>query len=109
MVMEAPGGVLHAAAMAMEGRLYLSVSGLHSELGHGYEAGTAPRAARFGHLAPGMAAKHGIHAAVCLQEEDDLRWLAQRSGYAVQALWTSPFGNLKAVLTSCCTHGHKGA
>ena len=77
------------------GRLYISASGLGSELGMGYEkTGTAPEA-RFGPLAQGMASKHGILAPVCLYTRDDLIAQCSTAGLHVISAQESAFGNIK--------------
>lgn len=77
---------------------YLSASGLHSELGTGYAAKDAQLHERFAPLAPEMAEKHGIHHPVCLYSEQDMHVLGTTAGYRVERIFTSPFGNVKAIL-----------
>lgn len=83
-------------ALLPEGTLYLSASGLGSELGQQYD-GAAHIAERFAPLWPPMANKHGIHGRVCLYEEHDMRALLEASGLRVEKLYASPFGNLKCI------------
>ncbi len=79
------------------GRLFLSASGLTSELGRGYPHGDRPVAARFAPLARAMAERHAIHAPVCLYEALDLVDLLHAAGFGIAEVFRSPFGNVKAV------------
>lgn len=90
------------STMARGGKLFLSASGMASELSEGYEAGRGSIHRRFGPLAPAMAEKHGIRASVCLYSKGELVDLMLRAGLVVEDAWLSPFGNAKAV-------GRKGA
>jgi hypothetical protein len=83
-------------ALAESGRLFVSASGLGSELGEGYAEGGVEVGERFGPLAPALANKHEIHEPVCLYTPDDMRRLAAESGFAAADVWTSAFGNVKA-------------
>lgn len=78
-------------------RLFVSVSGLPSELRHGYAHADLPVAERFAPLGAEMAARHGIGSSVCLYEAQDLVDLLHEAGYGVQDVGVSPFGNIKAV------------
>lgn len=83
-------------ALLPGGRLYISASGLRSELGQNYH-GAVNVAERFATLWPPMANKHGIHDKVCLYEEHDMRALLAAGGMHAEKLYASPFGNLKTV------------
>jgi SAM-dependent methyltransferase len=85
--------------MRPDGRLFLSASGLDSELGEGYAAARVPVADRFGPLAPAMADKHGIHEPVCLYAPQELESLAEAAGFVCEEVSTSVFGNVKGVFT----------
>jgi hypothetical protein len=80
-------------------RLYLSASGLDSELGNGYTHRSSSLAARFYCLATEMADKHGIIAPVCLYRLEDLKGLCGEAGYSVVEAGLSAFGNIKVVAT----------
>ena len=86
-----------AALMAPDGRLYLSASGLDSELGLGYEAGKRDVKHRFGLLSPGMIQRHHIAEPVCLYRPEEFSALLGRAGLRVRRLWRSRFGNVKAI------------
>ena len=79
------------------GRLFLSASGLTSELGRGYPHGGRPVAERFAPLAPDMAERHDIRAPVCLYEPLDLVDLLHAADFGIAEVFQSPFGNVKAV------------
>lgn len=79
------------------GRMFLSASGLDSELGDGYPAKEIHVGRRFAQLSPEMAEKHAILAPVCLYHSDELSDLATRAGWVVEKVFTSPFGNVKLV------------
>lgn len=83
--------------MRPTGRLYLSASGLDSELGIGYEHADTPIHDRFAPLSPQMAAKHGIEAPVCLYRQAELEELCRKSGLRVLLAQESEFGNIKIV------------
>ena len=87
---------LFRQALLPGGTLYLSASGLRSELGQQYD-GAARIAERFAALWPPMANKHGIHDRVCLYDEHDMRALLDAGGMRIAKLYASPFGNLKCI------------
>lgn len=84
-------------ALTPEGRLYISASGLHSELGNGYPASHVPVAQRYAPLADEMVSKHAIHGPVCLHSVADLAALLETAGMRVEQIFASAFGNIKAV------------
>lgn len=86
-----------ASLMPSGGRLYLSASGLLSELGNRYEHKSLPVTERFAMLAPDMADKHGILAPVCLYQISELIELCETAGLRVLAAQESSFGNIKVV------------
>jgi SAM-dependent methyltransferase len=83
--------------LAPDGRLYLSASGINSELGDGYAGCNAFLEDRYAELAPAMRGKHGIHGPVCLYSENDLAQLLINGGFAPETIFSSKFGNIKAV------------
>jgi SAM-dependent methyltransferase len=87
---------LFKSALSPDGKLYLSASGLRSELGRNYD-GASARADRFSELWQPMANKHGIHGKVCLYEEEDMRALLEASGMGAETVYSSPFGNIKSI------------
>jgi SAM-dependent methyltransferase len=87
---------LFKSALFPDGKLYLSASGLGSELGRNYNGANA-RSDRFSELWQPMANKHGIHGKVCLYEEEDMKALLEASGMDAETVYASPFGNIKSI------------
>lgn len=83
--------------MKIGGKLFISILGLHSELGESYPGGEQSIYERFGTLSPAMARKYGIDAPVCLYSERDLFLLLLESGASVLRTMTSTWGNVKGV------------
>jgi len=80
-----------------DARLYLSASGLDTELGNGYSDKPKCIEERFSAPAPVMAEKHGILEPVCLYQSGDLEQPALSAGYAPLSVWQSDFGNIKGI------------
>ncbi|HEV3090064.1 MAG TPA: class I SAM-dependent methyltransferase [Candidatus Cybelea sp.] len=78
------------------GRAFLSVSGLASELGGGYDGDHAVER-RFAHLGEPMARLHRITTEVCLYLPDEFADLGKRAGLQPVRIWQSAFGNVKGV------------
>jgi hypothetical protein len=78
-------------------RLFISASGLESELAAGYPHAGDPVEQRFAPLGNEMRAKHGIAEPVCLYTVADLERLVLAHGFGTIRTWTSPFGNVKGV------------
>ena len=87
--------------MDPEGKLFLSASGLSTELSEGYRHTTASIQERFSMLSTTMQEKHGIREPVCLYSLEDLKSLLSLAGFAVENIWLSEFGNVKAVASLC--------
>ena len=85
------------AICAAGAMLYLSASGLDSELGDGYEAASVDVSDRFAPLRPDRAAAHNIRPPVCLYRECELASLVREAGWKVQQAFRSDFGNVKLV------------
>lgn len=79
------------------GRLYLSILGLHSELGDGYADAEVPVEQRFAKLSPALIKKYGITSEVCLYSERNLFMLLLDAGASVLRTLTTTHGNVKAV------------
>ena len=80
-----------------DGRLFLGLSGLGSELAEGYAAALEPLEQRFARLAEFMANRYGILQPICLYEADDAARLLTQGGFTPERIFTSAFGNIKAV------------
>lgn len=79
------------------GRLYLSVLGLHSELGYGYAAADKEISDRYSELSPTIADKYSIHGPVCLYTERNFFTLILEAGGGVLRSFTTTHGNVKGV------------
>ena len=88
---------LLAGRLCTGARLFLSASGLASELGMGYAHAGNPVEDRFAPLAGEMQAKHGIRERVCLYTVEELERLVCAHGFVTIRTWASPFGNVKGV------------
>lgn len=84
----------HREARA-DAQLFLSASGMDSELGNGYLGVTAPVESRFAPLSADMADKHSIHPPVCLYRREELEAIVNEAGWTVEQAFLSPFGNVK--------------
>lgn len=82
-------------------RFYLSASGLSSELATDYPHLRVRVLSRFANLAAAMAEKHGMHSPVCLYSQEDFTYLLMEAGLRPLRVWTSPFGNVKAIAELC--------
>lgn len=91
--------VLHRLKIWMNkgARLYVSASGMDSELGERYLAREVSPEERFAFLAEEMQKKHRIMKKVCLYRQGELVDLLVSCGYTVSDSWNSPFGNVKVV------------
>jgi hypothetical protein len=86
-----------AGRMETGGRVFLSASGIDTELADGYaDRGKAVRD-RYSPLSEAMALKHQIHEPVCLYSEMDMKLLLKPSGFKEILVWSSEFGNIKAI------------
>lgn len=84
-------------ALKPGGRLYLSASGLHSELGTDYPGAQQPIDRRYELLSDAMVEKHAMMGLICLYRKDELVSLLETAGMRVEQSFTSAFGNVKAV------------
>lgn len=83
--------------IAPGGKLFISASGIYSELGNNYAHSALNVTNRYAPLSEQMAAKHKIFAPVCLYSETDMETLLAAAGFIVEHVYSSPFGNVKAV------------
>jgi hypothetical protein len=79
------------------GKLYISILGLHSELGEGYAGSVEPIDRRFTRLAPSLAKKYRIDRPVCLYTERNLFMLLLEAGASVLRTLTTTYGNVKGI------------
>lgn len=85
-------------AMRSNGVLFISASGLDSELAVGYAGTEVAASQRFDFLSKDMQQKHDIQERVCLYSISEFTLLAELAGFSVESIWRSDFGNIKAVL-----------
>lgn len=78
-------------------KLFISVTGMDSAVGENYAGRKIPIESRFVKLEPVEADIFQIQAPVCLYREEEFKVLLESSGWKVEKLWQSAFGNLKAV------------
>lgn len=83
--------------LADDGKLFISCSGLNSELGDGYDAGSLPAEERFGVLAQDMQDKHQIKQPVCLYSQDEFAQMLNEAGWRIDTIYASAFGNIKVI------------
>lgn len=79
------------------GKLYISILGINSELGDGYEDHDKMVEDRFCNLAPAIIKKYNIKGKVCLYSERNLFLLLLEAGASVLRTLTTTYGNVKAV------------
>ncbi|SDE99684.1 class I SAM-dependent methyltransferase [Rhodospira trueperi] len=80
-----------------DAKIFLSVSGINSELGNKYEGVNVPVQERYAPLSEIMQKKHGVHGPVCLYSIDELKDILESIGYKCEYLYASEFGNIKSV------------
>lgn len=88
---------LLAESLRRDGRVFVSASGLNTELSDGYPHRDVPPEERFGRLEASVAEKHDIHRRVCLYERADMERLLTDTGFHVRSISESGFGNIKAI------------
>jgi hypothetical protein len=78
-------------------KLFISVSGLGSELGNDYKGKHKQVEYRFCELDSKMAVKHKILSPVCLYYLEEFKNLLLTCNYTIEKIYESEFGNIKAV------------
>ncbi len=78
-------------------KLFISVTGIQSAVGEEYLGHDVPITERFFALTEATADTFSIHQPVCLYTEVEFRTLLEETGWNVERLWVSAFGNIKAV------------
>ena len=87
------------ARMNAGGKLYVSVTGLESDIGLQYEDATKLVERRFCRLPDADAETFHITEPVCLYTPEEFVVLLQESGWNIEECWISAFGNIKAICT----------
>ena len=81
----------------VEDRLFISVTGMDSAVGENYAGKNLPLPSRFLKLDQAEADMFQIQAPVCLYTHDEFVALLEKSGWKIEEIWLSAFGNIKAV------------
>jgi SAM-dependent methyltransferase len=81
--------------------LYISVSGLESDIGAHYPDAHKAVEVRFAQLDPTEQSTFSITEQLCLYTPEEAAGLLQMAGWEIEELWISAFGNIKAVATTC--------
>jgi SAM-dependent methyltransferase len=84
-------------ALKANGFLFISASGLNSELSGGYIGKNIPIPNRHSNLSVQMAEKHNIIEPVTLWTEDELKASIIESGLGIEKIYSSEFGNVKVI------------
>lgn len=79
------------------GKLFISLYGIHSELGENYPDGAKLVAERLAPVAPEPAKRYGLTAPVCLYSERNLFSLLMEAGGAVLKTSTSALGHVRGI------------
>jgi SAM-dependent methyltransferase len=85
------------AVLSEDGRLFLSASGIDSELGDGYAHRDRGVENRFSVLSPEQQAKVHITEPICMYRQEELAKLAESVGFRTIRVWSSAFGNIKGI------------
>lgn len=78
-------------------KLFISVTGMDSAVGENYSGKNLPIVDRFVRLESAEADIFQIQAPVCLYKKEEFITLLKQTGWEVEDVWQSAFGNLKAV------------
>lgn len=85
------------ARLKIGGKLFISLYGIHSELGEQYADGGKLVHDRFSPLAPDLAARYGLDGPLCLYSERNLFSLLMEAGGAVIKTSTSALGHVRGI------------
>jgi SAM-dependent methyltransferase len=86
--------------MNPKGKVFISASGINSELSNNYPHKDIGVEKRFCKLSSSMGEKHNILEPVCLYSKEDTNHLLTLSNFKVIKIWESNFGNIKAIAES---------
>ncbi len=78
-------------------KIFVSVTGIESDIGRSYTDTDRPIEHRFGTLPPKDMEMFNINQPVCLYTPEEFMMLLQDSGWEIEECWISAFGNIKAV------------
>lgn len=90
--------VLQKLRQVVRDRLYISVSGVESDIGEWYPCASQPLAERFCKLQTAEAQEgFAMTEALCLYAPEECIGLLGEAGWEIEECWVSAFGNCKAV------------
>lgn len=78
-------------------KLFISVSGINTEIGNNYQHKERDIRERYCHLDNERAELFNIKQPLCLYSKEEFHSLLEKSGWMVEEIWVSAFGNIKAV------------
>jgi cyclopropane fatty-acyl-phospholipid synthase-like methyltransferase len=88
------------------GRIYLSVMNMNADSGDGYQE-EPDVDLRFFYLSQSNQTKYSIYKPVCLYQQSEIEALIQNTGWQLEKIWQSAFGNIKLVAKSL-SHTERG-
>lgn len=80
--------------------IYISVTGSESDIGSAHPALTWPLAQRLAQLSRAAQTTFAITAPICPYTNEEFATILQSTGWTIDDIWTSAFGNHKAVATA---------
>lgn len=89
--------LLKSLKQSVTGALYVSVTGIESEIGATYVDKENSVAERFCTLSADAAETFSITESVCLYTQAEFVELLTTAGWSIEKIWTSAFGNHKAI------------
>ncbi len=89
--------VLTELRRIVNGKLYLSITGLHSDIGRDYDDKNKSITERFCYLSELDSKTFSINQPLCLYTEPEAKELLIASGWQIEKVWVSAFGNIKVI------------
>lgn len=97
---EAKQLLIHACrGITSGGHLFISVSGINSEIGLAHPQREKPVQTRFAKIRQDIADKHSIQKPICVYSKEELVTLIESIGFMKIHIWESGFGNIKGVFS----------
>jgi SAM-dependent methyltransferase len=88
-----------AKSMTPGGHVFVSASGLGSEIGLSHPQRNQPIKTRFAKIDHDTARKHSIFEPICVYSPNELKELMEAAGFLHINIWESSFGNIKGVFS----------
>lgn len=89
--------ILHQLTAVVTQKLYISVTGVDSAIGVAHAQRLEPVSSRFSTLPRAAAEAFSISVPLCVYTREELSDLLKHTGWTIERLWVSAFGNIKAV------------